>query len=514
MNRSTQFCRALGLWGVAALVALPACERDETSVDPEPAHTTATTEVVPVAWPDEPFRSERPTPKPIASVEIPTIETFTLDNGVEVFLVQQQTLPTVLMFFEWEIGETSDPKGRTGLASVCADLLDEATKTKDKASFSAAQDDHAVNVWISASSETTIMGVRALQRELGSALDLAAEMLLEPALNEDDFTRLREQHQARLEQRTGSARAVSGRLFSSLIWGSQHPYGKIETKQSLAKIELADCQRFAKQLRPKGARLWVVGKISQTELRDELGARFGKWTGKAPKRRKIGAAQPAAGTIFFVDVPGSAQSQIAMGHPGPARDAPDYEATKIMASILGGSFSSRINMNLREDKGWSYGARGSFSYTRSGSYFTAGSSVRSDVTGPALLELSKEIENMRAAPPSAEELERERNGALLAMPTLFSTATGTLFSFKGLHVHGLPLDWHTGHQERLRALDPQAVHAAAEAHLQSSGHVVLVVGDAETVLEPLEAIAKDEVFGAGGIQYLDTDGNPLSRPGN
>jgi zinc protease len=183
-----------------------------------------------------------------------------------------------------------------------------------------------------------------------------------------------------------------------------------------------------------------------------------------------------------------------------------------MAEILGGSFSSRINMNLRENKGWAYGARGRFSYNRGGSYFTAGSSVRADATGPAVLEIAKEIELMRTTDATAEELLRERDGALLAMPTQFATATSTLFSFRELEFYGLPMNWHEGHQQRLRALDTAAIRAAAEAHLQVDGHVVLVVGDGAVMLESLEKIAADKVFGPGGIQYLDADGNPINRP--
>jgi zinc protease len=496
---------------LALLVAASACKKDETTVEPEPVAAVAEPEPEP-EWPDEPFRAERPAPKPIKNVEIPKIETFELDNGLEVYLVQQKTLPTVMMFFEWDTGEVDDPRGKTGVASLCGDLMDEATKSKDKASFSAAQDDHAVRVWVSPGTETTNLGVRALERELGPALDLAAELLLEPGMREEDFERLREQDKAWIEQRKGSPSSIAYRIFPSLTWGSKHPYGKIETEQSVDKIKLSDCKGWAKKLKPDGARLWVVGRITEDKLREELSERFAKWKGKAPKAKKIGAPKPAAGTIFFVHVPDSAQSQILLGHPGPQRDAEDYEATSMMAAILGGSFSSRLNMNLREDKGWAYGARGGFNYSRGGSSFGAGSSVRSDATGPAVLEIAKEIERMRTANPTAKELEREQEGALLAMPADFATATRTLFAFRQLTHFGLPLDWYQGHQERLRGLDIPAVHAAAEAHLQEDGHVVLVVGDGAVVLESLEKIAADEVFGGGGIQYLDTDGNPVERP--
>jgi predicted Zn-dependent peptidase len=501
-----------GLLGAVALSLSLACKPHEDTVEPDPVSVDGPAIGPAAVWPDEAFRSKRPAAKPIADVTIPSIQTFTLDNGLQVYLVQQQTLPTVLMFFEWDLGEIHDPKGKTGTAAICGDVMDEATKHKDKSTFAAAQSDHAVGVGINPGLETTTLGVRALTRELGPALDLTAELLLEPGMRQSDFDRVREQRKAAIEQSKGSAASVAQRLFASLIWGSKHPYGKIETEQMLGTIQLADCNAWVSKLKPGGARLWVVGKIDEASLRVELGERFAKWTGSAPKLTKVGPAKPAAGTIFFVDVPGAAQSQILIGHPGPARNADDYEATTLMAAILGGSFSSRINMNLREDKGWAYGARGGFFYNRGGSYFSAGSSVRPDATGPAVLEIAKEIERMRTTDPTTEELLRERDGALLAMPAEFSTATRTLFSFRGLRLYDLPMDWYVGHQLRLRALDTAAIRTAAEARLQIDGHVVLVAGDGAVMLESLEKIAADKVFGPGGIQYLDTDGNPIARP--
>ncbi|KIG16724.1 peptidase, M16 family protein [Enhygromyxa salina] len=493
-------------------VSMSACEREATTVDPDTTTVDVVVEDPAPRWPDEPFRAERPTPKPIKNVTIPKVETFELDNGVEVFLVQQQTLPTVLMYMEWDLGEVNDPKGKAGMSALCGSLVGEATKNKDKEAFAAAQDDHAVSVGLRAGTELTNLSLRALERELGPALDLAAEMLFEPGMRQTDFDRLKDQRKAWIEQSKGSASSISRRIFPSLIWGSKHTYAKIETAASLDKVTLSDCESWVKRLKPDGARLWVVGKITEAELRTQFDARFGNWKGKAPKPVKLGTPKPAKATIFFVHVPNSAQSEVLIGHPGPARDLPDFEATQLMAMILGGSFSSRINMNLREDKGWSYGARGGFSYNRGGSSFAASSSVRSDVTGPAVLEIAKEIERMRSAAPTAEELRREQEGALLAMPAEFATATRTLFSMRELDYFSLPLDWHGGHQERLRAVDTAAIHAAAQAHLQASDQVVLVVGDGAVVLESLEKIAEDAVFGGGGIQYLDSDGNPITRP--
>jgi zinc protease len=489
----------------------PACKREET-VAPDPIQPPTVAVGDTVEWPDEPFRAERPKPKPIQDVKIPSIERFTLANGMQVHLVQQDSLPTISMYFEWDYGDIDDPKGLAGVNSVCSDLLDEATRDKDKASFAAAQADHAVSVWASGGLELTNVGVRALRRELGPALDLVAEMLLTPGLRADDFERIKQQEKNWIEQARGSTSSIASRLYSSLVWGASHPYGKLATATSVDKIKLADCTKWAAKLKPDGARLWVAGKISEEELRAELDARFGGWKGKAPKPAKIPAARPAKGTIYFVHVDGAAQSQILIGHPGPARNVPDYEATALMAQIFGGSFSSRINMNLREDKGWSYGARAAFDHHRGGSYFSIGSSIVAEQTGPALVEVAKEVQRMRSTDATAEELRREQEYALLAMPAEFSTATRTLFSFRGLGYYGLPLDWHTGHQQRLRATDIAAIRAAAEKHLQERDQVVLVVGDGKVVLESLDKLAADELFGGGGLQFLDADGNPVARP--
>jgi zinc protease len=499
---------------ILGIVLAPGCKREETTVPDEQVKLPPGDGVAsPVAaWPDEPFRAERPKPKPIQDVKIPSIETFELANGLQVYLVQQATLPTISMFFEWDYGEIDDPKGMAGVTALCSDLLDEATRDKDKASFAAAQDDHAVGVWASGDLESTNVGVRALRRELGAALDLAAEMMLTPGMRQADFDRLKDQEKNRIEQAKGSPTSIAYRLFPSLVWGSAHRYGQLATAATIDKISLADCTKWAAKLKPDGARLWVVGKISQAELRDELEPRFASWKGKAPKPAKITPAKPAKGTIFFVHVDGAAQSQILIGHPGPARSAADYEATLLMSQIFGGSFSSRINMNLREDKGWSYGARASFDYNRGGSYFGVGSSIVVEQTGPALVEVAKEVTRMRTTDSTPEELRREQEYALLAMPAEFSTATRTLFSFRMLELFGLPLDWHVGHQERLRATDVAAIRAAAEKHLQERDQVVLVVGDGRVVLESLDKIATDEVFGGGGLQFLDSDGNPVNRP--
>lgn len=466
----------------------------------------------PAVWPDEPFRATRPVAGPVAELTLPQVETFKLASGLEVFLVRNDKLPTVFMNFEFDFGGANDPKSKVGLHQLCVDLLDESTAKLDTVAWEEKQADHAVSVSSFAGADTAGLSVRALKRELPAALDLLAEMLREPGMREVDFERLKDRRKASIAQAKGSAGPIASRISGSLFWGADHPYGRIETEATVDAIALKDCAKVIAKMKPGGARLWVVGQITADEVKRELAARLPEWKGKAPTKIAVAPAKPRLGSIFFVHVKDAPQSSVQVGHAGPKRDAADFEATDLMAEILGGSFSSRINMNLREDKGYTYGGRAGFGYRRPGSTFSASSQIRTDVTGPALREIAKEITTMRTGDATAEELFRVQEGSLLALPAEFATPTATLGAFQRLRFHGLPLDWYEGHQKRLRAVDIPAIRKAAEKHLRAKDFVVLVVGDADKVLGDLDAIAQEKLFGAGGLVMLDADGQPAKRP--
>ncbi len=496
----------------ATTLLLAACRPPPAGPVPEPTPppVVATPEPSGPVWPDEPFRAGAPTPGPIPELRLPSVETFKLANGLDVFLVEQTSLPTVTMYFEFDGGSVADPPSKIGLTSICLDLLDEGTKNLDKAAFEEKQADYAVNVSSSAGSESSNVSVRALKAQLGPALDLMAEMLQTPGLRKDDFDRIKDRRKAALLQAKASPGPVAGRLWNALVWGADHPYGRIETDKTIDAIKLSDCTAVINKLRPGGAQLWVTGMINRAELTAAIESRLPKWTGKAPARAKLAPAKPRLGTIFFVHIADAAQSSIYVGHPGPDRKAPDYAATDLMMNILGGSFASRINMNLREDKGYTYGGRAGIAYRRNGGTFTASSSVRTDVTVPALREVHKEIAGMRSGDPTTEELRRVQEGALLALPAQFATPSNTLSAFQRLDFYDLPLDWYAGYQQNVRAVDIPAVRKAAETHLRGQDFVVLVVGNSDVILNDLKQLANDKVFGDGGLVILDADGKPAA----
>lgn len=463
-------------------------------------------------------RSVRPAPRPIAELELPKVERFTLANGLEVFLLGNATLPVVSMTLEVDVGAAYDPPDKIGLASVCLDLFSEGTERLDKVAWSEALADHAVSIYSPAGSETSTVVMRTLTSELEPALDLLSELLRSPGMRQADFDRIIADRKAALAQSRGTAQGIAGRLFASLVWGQGHPYGAVQVDAHIDAISLADCKAWVGQLRPGGARLWVAGRIERGALTSALESRLATWTGAAPVPPSLPAAPAPSGTIFAVQVDGAVQSMVLVGHPGPARTADDYEATFLMGQIFGGSFSSRINMNLREDKGYAYGSRGQFNYRKAGGAFTVSASVETSTTALSLREIAKELGKMRSEAPSEAELVRERDGALLALPARFAKAGNTLDELRGLALFGLPLDWHAGYQKRLAAVGVDAIKAAAEAHLAPGDVVVLVVGDltkeakdagGKTVRDELDKLAADKVFGAGGLVLLDADGKRL-----
>jgi zinc protease len=460
-------------------------------------------------WPEEEIRKRQPEAGPAARTPIPGITTFALASGPKVFLVERHDLPIAVTSLDFEVGAIDDPKGKEGTASLCLDLVGEGSRARDKAAFEAAQADLAANVAADSGTETVSVSVSTLRRTLEPALDLAFEILRDPGLRAEDLERLRERRITGIQQARAAAGSVAGRVWESVVYGPAHPYARIPTEASLKAITLQDCRKLLARLGPGNLRVFVFGDVERNALELLLEARLAGWKGGAPPKRRLPAPKPMAGTVFLVDIPGAPQSQLYVGHPGPERGAADYAATELMARILGGGFSSRINMNIREDKGFAYGAAGGFDYERSASYFAATSSVRTDATVPALQEILEEIQGMRAGEPTAVEIAREKEGTLLALPARFATGGDVLRAYAELEHYGLPVDWYQRYQEDLAGASAADLRGAAERHLRQDGFKVLVAGDGATVREALEALAAQGVFGKEGFVVLDGDARPV-----
>ncbi len=465
-------------------------------------------------WPEEDYRSIRPkvgAPRPLVQ---PKIAQFKLANGIQVYLVERHELPTISVDLVFEGGSENDAAGKEGEAELCMNLVDDGTEKLDKEKFEEAQADIASSVSAGASDDQQSIGMSTLTKNFAATLELWSATILTPGLRAEDHARNVKRAAQGIKQQKASPGGVSGRVFGTVFYGPDHPFGRMTTEQSVAAVTVDDCKAYLKDwIAPQGAKLFVVGDITQKQIETEIGGRLAAWKGKPKASVKIPAAKPRKGRIFFVDVPNAQQSSISLVTAGPTRKAKDYFPTRIAMAILGGGFSSRINMNIREDKGWAYGARGGINYSRTMGTFVAGASVKTDTTKDSITEIDKEVSKLaKDGEVTDAEFDREKNGAILALPAQFATGQQVLASFRGLLYFGLPLDYYASFVKNVSAVKKSDVAKAAKANLHPADVQVLVVGDAKAVLPGLKELIANKTLGEGDLVVLDADGNQLATP--
>lgn len=500
-----------------------------------------------LAFPDEEFRRQQPkvgSPRPF---RLPPVKPFTLKNGIQAYLVEQHELPLVSIDLNFDGGSMIDPKGKDGLASVCMTMLTEGTGKLDKIQYAEALADIASNINTYTTDDSAGLTLASLRKHLDATFALFVDTLRTPGLRASDFDRLVKRRIEAVKQARGTPAAVAGRVAGTVLYGLGHPFAEVVTEGSLGAITLDDCHQYASTyLKPGNARLFVVGDLTEAEVRAYFDrAELAAWKGAAPKLPALPAPKAPAGRIFFVDIPGAAQSQVSMLHFGPARTAPDYFANTMLSAVYGGGFSSRVNMNLREEKGYSYGARGGFNYTKQYGTLNASAPVQADSTYQTILELQRETKDLASGtrPVGKEELERERQGVILGLPSQFATAQAALGNYRRLVYFGLPLDYYTSYVARIGQVTEAQVKASAAQHLKPAQAVYLVVGDGNakmivgvskkevepatkkektlwtrepyqkdgkqlTLREALADLAARGEVGAGGLVELDRDGRP------
>ena len=483
-----------------------------------------------LTFPEEAFRAVQPAAGAPRPLSLPRIKPFTLRSGIKVYLVEQHTLPIVSLDLNFDGGSRMDPPGKEGLASLCMGLIGEGTVARDKIAYNEALADLASSVNSYATLDSHGLSLSSLSKNLEPTLALFRETLLTPGLRAPDLERLSKRRIESIRQAKSTPASIAGRVSDAVLFGPTHPLGALETEATVAQITLEDCrQHAARWLRPRGARLFVVGDLTEAQVRQAFdGPELAGWTGAVPARPPLPRPQTLPGRIFLVHVPGAAQSQVQLLHFGPKRVSPQYFANTLLGAVFGGGFTSRINMNLREDKGYSYGARGGFSYTRDHGTFSASASVRTDATYQALIELDRELKALWSGerPVTAEELEREKTGAILSLPGRFATSSAALGQYRALVYYGLPLDTYASYVAKVSSVTARELRAAAAKNLRPGQAVVLVVGDADakmitrsdgkdvpltrggqqlTLRQALAELATRGELGGGGLVTLDAD---------
>lgn len=460
---------------------------------------------------DETNKWKLPTPKADPQLTLPQIQRHRLSNGLEVVLVEHHELPVVTMNLVVKSGSAADPQNRAGLASLTADLLDEGTQKRSALEISNALTDIGARLGTSADWDSNSVNITTLTRHLERALDIYADVVTNPALHDDELKRARARRLNIVKQQRDDASAIASVVYASILYGRNHPYGHpaIGDEDSLKEIKATDVRTFYETYyRPNNASLIVVGDVKSSTLLPQLERAFAGWQRADVPTIDIPAVhgREQAG-LYIVDRPGSAQSVINIGHVGVARSTPDYFPLLVLNTMLGGQFVSRVNLNLREDKGYTYGARTSFDYRRGAGPFAASAGVQTKVTKESVAEFMKELRGVRGEIPiTAKELEFSKQAIIRGYPRGFETPGQMANRLSDVVLYGLPDNYFNNYIQQVRAVTLADVQRVANRYLDPSKMAILVVGDRKVIepgLRSLEAVGTT-------ITFVDMEGKPVA----
>jgi zinc protease len=456
---------------------------------------------------DEPWRSEVPAAGPPRPLQVATPASAMLPNGLTLILSERRGVPITSASLVFKTGSEANPADRPGLANFVAAMLDEGTATRSAPQIADQVARLGATLTTGSSTDATTISGRSLSKNFAATLELMADITLRPSFPSEEIERQRASRLAQLVQQRDSPAQVAGQVMAAALYGPRHPYGytEIGTEASNKTATRDEMTAFWKQhFVPNNAALVVAGDISMSELRALAEKAFASWQRGTPPRPAPGSPETTAARLVIVDKPGTPQTQLRVASIGAARSSPDFRALQVMNNALGGLFSGRINMNLRERRGYSYGAYSQFMFRRSPGPFVVAGGIRTDATAPAVTEIFNEISGMIAKPMSTEELQKAKEALANSLPGAFETSLNVVNSFSNIFVYDLGLDYYTRHAQEVRAVTGEQALAVARRYLVPDRLVVIAVGDRK-VIEP--ELLK---LNLGAIEIRDTEGRLAS----
>ncbi|MBT7582314.1 MAG: insulinase family protein, partial [Kordiimonadaceae bacterium] len=454
-------------------------------------------------------RSEMPALTSEAKITLPPLEHATLDNGIEVTLAERHNVPTVTLAMRFDAGRVTDHAVKDGTASFTFGNMNEGTKSLPSLEFDDKKTMLGARIGFSNGLDSSNISLSALKKNLSDSIDLWADVVQNPAFKTEDIERDRSLTLASLENAKMSPNSIAGNLLSTLLYGTDHVYsGKtIAQKEEMIKnISRQDLLDFHEMwIRPDNAKIYVVGDTTIDEITAELNKAFGSW--EDPERSKgnknlTDASYADKTRIILVNRPQSVQSIIIAAHLVSSSTDENAFNINAMNNILGGEFTSRINMNLREDKGWSYGAGSSISQAIRQRSFRVSASVQTDKTAASMREIVNEIKAYQnSTPPSAEELDLMVKGRTLPLPGRFAT-NGSLINYIMSNEHyNRPYNYAETLGVKYASLTPELLQSTAKETLRPDAMTWVIVGD----LEKIEQNIRD--LNLGDIEVWDANGN-------
>ena len=443
-------------------------------------------------WADGPDRSGPPALGAPPPLRTPPLQHFKLSNGLPVLLMEKHEVPVVQIVLQIGTGSVVDPEGKTGLASLTFALLTEGAGQHTALELADEVDFLGASLFSGAGLHSSHLFLHVPVARLEPALQLLADVAQRPTFPPEELERQRRRRLTSLAQAHDEPTAVAAVAFSKLIFGAEHPYGRMSSgdEASLRSFTADDCRRFyAAQVTPGNATFIVVGDVKPDQVLAQLEKAFGKWAGAPPPTRPAWpkTSQVKERGLVLINKPGAAQSVIRIGRLGPPRLTEDYYALTILNTILGGSFTSRLNQNLREQHGYSYGAGSRFDFRPEPGPFVASSSVQTEVTDKALTEFLKEFRGIMGDIPDTE-LQRAKNFIGFSYPGEFQT-TGQIAGELGeLVEYHLPDTYFNEYIQKILSVTKAEVEAAAKKYLDPDRIAIVVVGDREKIEAGLQKL--------------------------
>ncbi len=440
-------------------------------------------------------RSRLPDPGPVRPFRFPSIAKSTLASGLRVWSVAHPAIPVVTLVLLVRRGAADDPAGKEGLAAMTVDMLDEGSGGRSSIEMHEALARLGAQLDSDIGSDAATLTVTVLSRFAERALGVLADMIARPSLEEADFVRVRQLRLHRLTQLRDMPGAVADRAFVRLLYGN-HPYGHtpLGSELTLASMTIDDVRAFHDAaMRPSEVTLVAVGDCDHAAIVGQAEKAFAGWDGLAAAGSVNPTPLPVPARLNVVPRPGAPQSELRIGHVAAARSTPDYHALVAANMVLGGQFVSRINLNLREDKGFTYGARTSFDFRRLPGPFALQVGVQTGATAAAVEESLGEISAIRGARPiTAEELATGVAALTRGYARNFETAEQVCRAITQIALYDLPDDYFVDFVPRIERLTPEEVTRVAAEHLDPDRMTTLIVGDFDTVAADLTRLKLGE----------------------
>lgn len=454
-----------------------------------------------------PDRTKPPVPGPPPSLTLPSIQKQQLSNGLSVWVVEQHEVPVAQVNLVVLSGSADDPAGKFGVANLTASMLMEGAGTRSSLELADAVDFLGADLGAVSSSDLSAVRLHAPVARLADALPLMADVAQRPTFPEAELDRLRQQRLTSIVQGRDDPNTIAALAFARVLYGTAHRFGTatIGTAETIGRFTTADLKAFyTATYRPDNATIIVVGDVTAATIVPLLEKNFGGWKPAGTTTHVKQPAPPARARreIYLVDKPNAPQSQIRIGAVGVARSTPDYFPLQVLNTVFGGSFSSRLNLNLRERHGYTYGANSFFDMRIEPGPFTAFAAVQTDKTADALKEFFSEFTAI-LPPVPADELSRAKSYVALGLPSDFETTGDISRRLEETLVYHLPDDYFARYVPNIEAVTAADVQRVARKYLQADRMAVVVVGDLKTIepairalnLGPITTLTVDQIFG-------------------